>query len=140
VPTFEEVAELVRKVTTYRRELTEATTLQSDIGVAGDDMDELLTAYSKRFGVDLSNYISYFHTGEEGWNIGGLFFPPPNKRVTEIPITVGMLHRFALLGHWAVEYPPHEPPRNRPDIWINLVLLLAITAVLIVCGLRGCSS
>src|SRR6202163_3555503 len=35
----------------------------------------------------LSAYLWYFHTGEEGFNIGGLFFRPPNAKVREIPIT-----------------------------------------------------
>lgn len=140
MPTFEEVTELVKSVTAYDQPLTESTTLQSDIGVAGVDMDHLLAAYSKRFGVDLSSYIWYFHTCEEFWNIGGLFFPPPNMRVKEIPITLAMLHHFAVLGRWAVEYPPHEPPRHRPDIWFNLVLVLTIAAIVIICGVRRCSS
>jgi hypothetical protein len=138
VPTFDEVAALVREQTAYSGPLTEATTLQSDIGVYGDDMVALLAAYSARFGVDLSGYLWYFHKGEEGFNIGGLFFPPPNARVQEIPITVGMLHRFSELGRWALEYPPHQPQRYRPDLWVNLLLVLAVLGGLLVFGIRSC--
>jgi hypothetical protein len=139
VPTFEEVAAVVREQTAHRGPLTEATTLQSDIGVYGDDMDDLLSAYSKRFGVDLSGYLWHFHTGEEGaFSIGGAIFPPPNARVQEIPITVGMLYRFAELGRWAVEYPPHKPPRRRPDLWINLAVVAAVLGFALVAGVRSC--
>jgi hypothetical protein len=139
VPTFEMVAALVREQTAYRGPLTESTTLQSDIGVYGDDMGDLLTAYSKRFGVDLSGYLWYFHTSEEGaFSIGGVLFPPPNAKVQEIPITVGMLHHFAELGRWAVKYPPHEPPRYRPDLWINLAVVVLIFGCAVVAGFRSC--
>ncbi len=74
-------SEFVRAQTGHRGPLTEATTLQSDIGVYGDDMGELLAAYAERFGVDIAGYLWYFHTGEEGCccSIGGAFFPPPNS-------------------------------------------------------------
>ena len=138
MPTFDEVAELVRERTAYNGLLTERTALQSDIGVYGDDMDDLLAAYALRFGVDLAGYRWYFHTGEEGFNLGGLVFPPPNARVPDLPVTVGMLHRFAELGRWAAEYPPHDPPRHRPDIWVNWVVVVAVLALALIAGVRSC--
>ncbi|WP_020475681.1 DUF1493 family protein [Zavarzinella formosa] len=141
MPTFEDVVALVRERTSYQNPLTAASTLQSDIGVYGDDMDDLLSAYSKRFGVDLSGYRWYFHTGEEGPSIGGAIFPPPDKQVREIPITLDMLHQFAELGRWAVEYPPHEPPRHRPDIWINFGIVVfgfVVFGFVLVAGVRRC--
>jgi hypothetical protein len=116
--------------------VTEATSLQDDIGLYGDDIDDLMLEYSTRFGVDLTDYLWYFHTGEEGWNIGGLFFAPPNARVREIPITVGMLHRFATQGRWAIEYPKHDLPRWRLDILINLVVVILVfgsIGLLVIC-------
>lgn len=139
MPTFDEVAALVREETGSRGPITEATTLQKDIGVYGDDMDFLLSAYAERFRVDLSGYLWYFHTGEEGaFSIGGAIFPPPNERVREIPITVGMLHRFAEQGRWAVEYPPHELPRHRLDLWINLAILVTVLGFALAAGARSC--
>lgn len=136
--TFDVVAVLVRERTAYCGPLTEATTLQSDIGVSSDDMGELLAAYAGRFAVEMAGYRWYFHTGEEGFNLGGLVFPPPNARVPELPITVGMLHRFAELGRWAVVYPLHEPPRHRPDMWINLLAVVAVVGCLLIAGVRSC--
>lgn len=118
-PTLDEVASFVRGQTACPGPLTAATTLQADLGVDGDDMDEFLSAYSARFGVDLAGYLWYFHAGEEGFGIGGLFIPPPYRRVAEIPITLGMLRDFAALGRWGVEYPPHEIPGFRGDTLID---------------------
>ncbi len=78
----------------------------------GDDMDEFITTYSEHFRVDVSAYLWYFHTGEEGFMPIGLFLVrAPNQRVAKIPISIEMLHRFAVLRHWALEYPPHRPPK-----------------------------
>ncbi len=132
MPTFDEVAEFVREQTGYCGPLTKSISLQSDIGVYGDDMSDLLTAYSDRFGISMSCYIWYFHTGEEGINIGGLFVAPPDRRVSEIPITVGMLQEFATLGRWDVSYPHHEVPQSRHDIRINQVIAGAFLVLLVV--------
>jgi Protein of unknown function (DUF1493) len=139
MPTLDEMVLFVREQTGFRGPLTEATSLQSDIGVYGDDMHELIAAYAERFAVDLSGYIWYFHTGDEGWpNIGGMFFPPPNSRVREIPITVGMLYDFAQHGRWAVEYPDHEPPGPRWDIRINQMIAVGLICVVAAMTVRGC--
>lgn len=122
MPTFDEVAELVRKQTNHDGPLTDATTLQGDLGVAGDDLDDLLIAWAGRFGADLSGYLPYFHTGEEGMNPAAWFFPPPYLRVEHIPITVGMLREYAERGRWALAYPAHDPPGVRWDVWVNLVI------------------
>jgi hypothetical protein len=139
VPTFDEAAVFIREQTAYRGPLTETTTLQSDIGVYGDDLGELLNAYAERFGVDLAGYLWYFHTGEEGGpGIGGLFFPPPNVCVQEIPITLGMLREFAEQGRWAVEYPPHEHPWSRPDLCVNRLVALVFLAGMVLAVVLGC--
>jgi hypothetical protein len=140
MPTFDEVAAFVRQQTGFRARLTDATALQSDVGVYGDDMTDFLAACARRFGVDLSGYLWYFHTGGEGFNLGGVFFPPPNARVREIPITVGMLQDFAQRGRWAVEYPQHEPPGYRWDIRFNQLLTLGFLCVVVVLIVRGCAS
>jgi hypothetical protein len=125
MPTFEEIAALVREKTGYTGPLTAETTLWGDLGVCGIDMDDLMTAYAEQFGVDLSGYLWYFHNEEEGINVGGLLFPPPNRRVKEIPITLGMLHEFATGGRWSLVYPPHRLPRFRVDTLINQLLVVS---------------
>src|SRR5947209_6619035 len=74
VPTFDEVAAFVREETGYRGPLTAATALRADMGVVGDDLWELIDAYATRFAVDVSGFRWYFHSPEEGFNLGGLFF------------------------------------------------------------------
>jgi hypothetical protein len=122
MPSFDDIVQLVREQTCFRGPLTASTTLQRDLGVYGIDMDYLLVAYADRFGVDMSAYRWYFHTGEEGLNIGALFFRPPNAVVSEIAITLEMLHEFANNGVWAVSYPPHPEARFRGDILVNQAL------------------
>jgi hypothetical protein len=137
--TFDDIAQFVREQTGYHGRLSPDTTLQGDIGVYGDDVDDLLSAYAERFGDDLSSYLWYFHTGEEGFfSPGGLFFPAPNRRVREIPISVGMLHDFAARGRWEVKYPSHQPPGFRADILINWVLFVGLLLGCLFSGLfRG---
>jgi hypothetical protein len=139
MPTFDELATFVKEQTGFRGPLAAVTSLQ-ELDVYGDDMDELLINYAKLFGVDLTGYLWYFHTGEEGLNIGALFFPPPNAKVREIPITLGMLHDFAQKGRWAVNYPVHEAPRSRPDIRVSQLLVIGFICVLVVIAVRGCVS
>ena len=129
--TTDEIAGFVREETAYDGRIAPETTLQRDVGVFGDDMSDLLDAYSSRFSVDMSRYLWYFHTGEEGWNIGALFFQPPYARVAEIPITIQMIHEFANRGQWAVAYPEHSLPARRYDILIcqAVVWLLSVGVV-----------
>lgn len=97
-------------------------------------MDVLLHAYRRQFGVDMSSYLWYFHTGEEGINLGALFFSPPYSQVQEIPITLGMLRQFAESRRWTIEYPAHTLLKHRYDIWINWFLLLLLIVGCILTG------
>ncbi len=139
MPTFDEVAKFVRDQTGCGSQIHEATSLQFDIGVYGDDMDDLLIAYEKQFDVELTGYVWYFHTGEEGFpNIGGLFFPPPNERVQQIPITIGMLHDFAQRGRWDVKYPEYKPPGFRFDRLINRIVAFGLLALIFTSAYFAC--
>ena len=130
MPSIDDVVQFVREQTQFAGALTPDTTLQADIGVFGDDMHDFITAYAKRFSVDVSTYLWYFHTGEEGWSIGGLFYDPPSERVQQVPITIRMLHEFTERGRWSIDYPQHELPKRRVDILINqFVTLIAFAAL-----------
>ena len=87
MPTFDEVAELVRKRTGHAGPLTPATTLRDDLGVYGNVMTDLMADYAKRFGVEMSGYLWYFHSAEEGVNPLWAVFPPPNARVPHVKVT-----------------------------------------------------
>jgi hypothetical protein len=133
------VATFVRAETGHRGPLTATTTLQADLGIGGDDLWELIDSYAARFAVDVSGFLWYFHSGEEGvFNLGGLFFAPPNALVRQIPITVGMMHEFAQRGRWDVEYPLHNPPQSRPDIRVNQLVALAFLAGVVITVVLGC--
>ena len=104
------------------------TRLVEDLGIYGDDLEDFLLDYSKKFDVDMTSYIWYFHTAEEpSLNLGALFFATPDKRVKRISITTEMLREFIILKKWNVDYPEHSIPSKRYDItitWIFLVIYL----------------
>lgn len=99
--------------------------IYKDMHVIGDDFHEMIEDYSKQYKVDMSDYLWYFHAEEEGYNVGGMFFKPPYKRVTRIPVTPQMLADFIMTKKWKVEYPDHEIPKRRIDLLINQILVIA---------------
>lgn len=121
----------------FRSSTLEAnTSLESDLGIWGDDLDELLEDYAKKFEVDMSPYLWYFHTKEEGYSIGGLLFKPPNKIVDHIPITIDILVSSANMGTWSVRYPEHKLPKIRKDITVDLFVAIVIIIILIVSSIK----
>ena len=103
-----------------------------DIGMSGDDFDEMIEKFSKQFSVDMKDYLWYFHCDEEGQNIGGTFFKPPYLRVKRIPVTPLMLTEFANNRKWNIIYPEHKLPKRRYDILINQILLGLFLAGIII--------
>ncbi|CAL2101367.1 conserved protein of unknown function [Tenacibaculum sp. 190130A14a] len=122
------------KEETGNNQISKDSDICDGIGIYGDDFHELIDAYAKKFNVDMTNYLWYFHAEEEGYNIGGLFFDPPYKRVKRIPITPQMLTDFSMSGKWSLNYPKHSIPNKRIDLIINrfffflAILFLAIWA------------
>jgi hypothetical protein len=100
--------------------------LNVDQGVDGDDFDEMMAQYQKAFNVDMTSYLWYFHSAEEGaiHSIGAAFSKPPYERVDHIPVTPRMLQDFAEKGKWDLEYPVHKLPQYRWDGIINVLLLV----------------
>ncbi|MDV6329934.1 DUF1493 family protein [Asticcacaulis sp. 201] len=94
------------------------------LDIYGDDADEFIVEFGQRFDVDVGGYLWYFHTREECWNPGALFFKPPNRRVTPIPISVSLLRKAQLEKHWPITYPVHALPKRRWDILISQVVCL----------------
>ena len=90
-------------------ELTPDVDIERDLGCTGDDFDELMVQYAKKFNVDMSSYKWYFHAAEEGASntIGSMFFKTPVERVNHIPVTPALLWKS---GKWLVDYPPHTLP------------------------------
>lgn len=108
MPSFDEVAQLVREQTGYSGPLTEATTLQGDLGITGDALWDLLGIWAARFAVDVSGFLWYYHApGKTSLQLGPLRLALPSHGFKQIPITLGMLHQFAERKRWALVYPPH---------------------------------
>jgi hypothetical protein len=107
-------------------EIYEDSDIEKDLSCYGDDFDELMEAYAAEFHVDMSQYLWYFHTREEGAGngLGGFFFKPPNERVPRIAVTPKMLLNFAETGRWQIQYPEHELPKRRYDLLINNILFI----------------
>ena len=101
-----------------------------DLGVVGDDFHEMIEKYAETFEVDMTEYLWYFHTVEEGLNFGALFFKPPYSRLDRIPVTPKLLSEFAETRKWSIDYPKHELPNKRMDLKINQIII--ITFILII--------
>src|SRR5690606_32070321 len=113
--------------------VNEDSDIYSDLDLVGDEFHEFMEAYAKKYEVDMSAYLWYFHGDEEGMNIGGLFFKPPYARVTRLPVTPRILAEFANSHKWRIPYPAHHLPETRYDLLMNklisAILLLVILTV-----------
>lgn len=114
-------------------DVNELTDIFEDLGCVGDDFHELIEEYAKKYNVDMTSYLWYFHADEEGgWNsIGNIFFKPPYQRVKRIPVTPLMLLKFAMQKKWEVSYPEHHLPKRRYDIIINRIMVILFIIVII---------
>lgn len=106
--------------------------IYEDMGITGDDFHEMINKYAKTYDVDMSEYLWYFHTDEEGSSFGGQFFKPPYERVKRIPVTPRMLASFIETKKWKIDYPPHKIPKVRKDLIINKILVITFLAGLII--------
>jgi hypothetical protein len=100
--------------------------LLETLGIDGDDAFELMDDFGRRFEVDMSKYLWYFHHGEEGVNIGGIVFRPPYRRVSRIPLSTDLMLEAMQTKEWPVLYPAHRLPTVRWDMWLNILLFAAI--------------
>lgn len=107
-------------------EITDDIDIFQDLGCVGDDFHELIEIYAQQFEVNMSSYLWYFHTDEEGCNLGAFFFKPPHQRVKRIAVTPAMLHQFAEKREWGVVYPEHSIPKRRIDMYLSWLLYLLI--------------
>lgn len=121
--TEEEIIHFLKEET-YEEEITSETDIFNECGISGDDSHELIEKYQMKYGVDMSNYLWYFHCDEEGiTSIGGMFFKAPYKRVNRIPITPKALTDFANSKIWKIDYPEHKLPKYRYDIIFNQIII-----------------
>ena len=90
--------------------LTPDTSLHDDLGVGGDEFDELVGDFAERFRVDMSGYRWYFHHDAKGTDPADLFFRQPSY--DRIAVTPRLLLESANAGRWVVAYPSHRAPRR----------------------------
>ncbi|MCW1913923.1 DUF1493 family protein [Luteolibacter sp. GHJ8] len=76
--------------------LSPDTRLSEDLGIDGDDAEELTEEFASRFGIDLTGYEHLRHFGPEaGWSP---FTIHPSAPL--IPITIARLAEAAAAGRW----------------------------------------
>ncbi len=132
---IDKIIDLIRKHSGLD-EVNLTTDITSDLGMHGDDFHELIENYADIFEMDMTDYLWYFHAEEEGQNIGGFFFRPPNQRVERMIVTPKMLAEFSEKGKWDIVYPKHSIPKKRIDLIINTVLVIITAVVLVFWGIK----
>lgn len=108
--TLEEIRHFIAdRVGVGTSEIADHADIEHDLGCTGDDFFELLDAYQKMYAVDMSGFLWYFHTYDEG-SVSFSLFPrrTPTDEVERIPVTLVKLTAFANLGRWSIEYPEHK--------------------------------
>ena len=124
-----EILDFIKKVTGVKE-----IDYDSDIfnlGVVGDDFHEMIEEYSKIYSIDMTDYLWYFHTDEEGMNFGPLFYRPPYLRVKRIAITPKVLSEITKTKKWEIKYPEHKQVKKRYDLTTNRILLISIFLIIL---------
>lgn len=130
----DEVLDLLIRETGYSGEMIDDMCVHNDLQMYGDDFHELIEAYAKEFNVDMMGYLWYFHADEEAPNLGRLFFKTPYDLVDRIAVTPEILIRCAEKKKWDIEYPIHELPKRRYDLWINFICATAVLWIAVICA------
>lgn len=84
----------------YKFPLTRETQLQRDLRIWGDDVDEILIAFSKEFNVDVSKFPIGDYFEGEGYNSPSSIIRLFSKK-SKVPkkvLTIGDLEKAALAG------------------------------------------
>ena len=85
--------------------------LIDDAGIDGDDVEDLVEEFGKRFGVRMEGFRWYHHSGMEGCNPLWLVFRPWWARKSQVPIRISDLVESARRGAWVAQYPEDERER-----------------------------
>lgn len=99
---------------------------QSDIlratGCDGDDAVDLMAAFARRFGVNMSGYQwDMHHRARRGMLQPGWPLPLRTPHGVPVPLSLTALHLAASTRRWPLTYPKTTPT---PDYsWANLPLL-----------------
>ena len=86
-----------------QKKITMMTSLRDDLGVDGEDAEELMLAYSKKFNVDLSNFkFDRYFCSEYPSSILDFFYGLFCKSHLDTVLVKDLIH-FAELGYWLEE-------------------------------------
>lgn len=116
---LDQVVAFVAKELAVRADLLNPeTTLLGDLGVDGDDGDELLSEFGRRFGVDMSTCKPGLYFGPEGvapwfllnWLVQAFRRGTPEDRARLRPIRIIDLVRSAERGRWVSDEPSEALP------------------------------
>ena len=122
---IDEIIDFVKNESASKTILADSD-IERDLGCTGDDFPELMDRYSKKYNVEMSDYLWYFHHAEEGNSFGSNFFRAPNEIVNHIPVTPKLLLEFAEIGKWNLKYPEHKLPKRRYDLIANQIFVLLV--------------
>lgn len=88
----QELYKQVVKIIEYQsgaKKIKPESRIAHDMGVDGDDADELINALQKQFDIDMTNFSFDKHFGPEGFNpISFIYFLFNRNKLNLIPITV----------------------------------------------------
>ncbi|AHG39179.1 hypothetical protein N018_02510 [Pseudomonas syringae CC1557] len=79
-------------------DLSLATDINRDLGIEGDDANELMPEFFERFSVNIENYDPYRYFVPEGYDL--FSFRRGKERQGKIPIKLGMLYWAAKTKTW----------------------------------------
>jgi hypothetical protein len=79
------VLDFLASETAYpRSKITLDSRVAEDLGVAGDDGDDLMDSFAEKFHVDISSFDFYAHYGDELSPVTGLFMIPFSPKLRKL--------------------------------------------------------
>ncbi len=101
-PVWEEISTFLQQTLclSAKRQLTRQTTLNYELGVDGDDADEVMGAFFERFQIAPGDYDWARYFGEEGFNPFSVLVAILRKKPKPVPLTLGMLEMAAKNRAW----------------------------------------
>jgi len=99
---WNELVEFIREQTSISPQfpIYRHTTLVADVGLDGDDADEFMDAYSKKFDVNAGDFQFSRYFGPEGFDLIGAVIDVMRRKPGLKPLTIGMLELAAKMHNW----------------------------------------